>query len=495
MGIVFRQSIKTIIVTLSGAVLGAAVAYLSTSLIQQQQLGYARSLLALAIILSQFVLVGMQTTVYVFIHKYPEEHPGRPVLLTLGILPIVTLTLLLSIGYIICKPYLLPLYEAKDIVLVDRYYLWLPPYILFWALIIYLEHILSAQMKVAASSFLKEIALRALNILVILAYGFGLINFDWFIALSVLVHIIPVSALLIMARKIKGVRLSTNWGVLSRIEYKTIFNFAFAHLLVNLSIALLDNIDIIMIPMLDVSGMESVSIYFISIYIMSVYFIPYRAMVLSATPILTKEFQAGNMDKARNIFKRSSINIWIVTLGLGAIIATNMHNVTAILPVEYSPVYTVALILMIGRTINMLSGMNNEVISISDYYRFNFYITLVLIILMILLNLLLIPKYGVIGAAWGTTIAMTIHNTGKMLFIWWKFRFQPFYKNSLYILIAALVAAIAGYFFPYVLNPIVDTIVRCIIITLVYGVLLLLFKPSEDLQEFIQSIKKNKKLF
>lgn len=495
MGVVFRQSIKTIIVTLTGAVLGAAIAYLSTKLIAQQQLGYARSLLALAVILSQFVLVGMQTTVYVFIHKYPEDHAGRPVLLTLSMAPILILTLLLSVGYILAKPYILPLYEAKDIALVDRYFLWLPPYILFWALIIYLEHLLSAQMKVAASTFLKEIVLRSLNILVILAFGFGFINFDWFIALSVLVHIIPVTVLLMMARKIKGFRLSTNWGALSRIEYKSIFNFAIAHLLVNLSISLLDNIDIIMIPMLDVSGMESASIYFISVYIMSVYFIPYRAMVLSATPILTKEFQAGNMSKARDIFKRSSINIWIVTLGLGAIIACNMHNVVAILPAEYSSVFSVALILMVGRTINMLSGMNTEVIGISDHYRFNFYITLVLIILMVLLNYILIPRYGVIGAAWGTTIAMTIHNAAKTLFIWWKFKFQPFYKNSLIILASASIAALAGYFLPYILNPIVDTIARFIVISILYVTLLLVFKPSQDLQEYLKSVKNNKKLF
>lgn len=495
MGIVFRQSIKTIIVTLTGALLGAAVAYLSTKLIPQQQLGYARNLLALAVIFSQFVLIGMQTTLFVFIHKYPEDHPGRPVLVTLSVAPVFILTLLLSVGYLLSKPYILPLYEAKDIALVDRYFLWLPPYVLFWALIIYLEHLLSAQMKVAASSFLKEIVLRLLNIGVIVAFGFGLINFDWFIALSVLVHLVPITVLLLMARKIKGITISTNWGALSKVEYRSIFNFAIAHLLVNLSITLLDNIDIIMIPMLDISGMQSASIYFIAVYIMSVYYIPFRALSLSATPTLTREFQAGEMEKVKDIFKRSSINIWIAVLGMGALIAANMHNAVAILPTTYSDVYTVALILMIGRTVNMLSGMNTEVISISDHYRFNFYITLFLVILMIILNYILIPKYGIYGAAWGTTIAMTVQNVMKMLFIWQKFQLQPFYKGSILIAIAAIIAFGIGYVIPFVATPVIDTIIRSLVIAATYGILLVILKPSEDLQSLISTIKKNKRLF
>lgn len=495
MGIVFRQSIKTIIVTLTGAVLGAAVAYLSTKLIPQQQLGYARMLLALAVIFSQFVLVGMQSTLFIYIHKYPEDHPGRPVLVTLSIAPVFILTLLLSIGYVLSKPYILPLYEAKDIALVDRYFLWLPPYVLFWALIIYLEHLLSAQMKVAASSFLKEIVLRLLNIVIIIAFGFGLINFDWFIALSVLVHLVPVSVLFVMAKRIKGITLSANWGALSKPEYKSIFNFAIAHLLVNLSITLLDNIDIIMIPILDTSGMESASVYFIAVYIMSVYYIPFRALSLSATPMLTKEFQAGNMEKIKDIFKRSSINIWIVTLGMGALIAANMHNVAAILPPKYNAAYTVVMILMVGRTVNMLSGMNTEVITISDYYRFNFYITLFLVILMIILNYILIPEYGIYGAAWGTTIAMSVQNVVKMLFIWKKFKLQPFYKGSLFIGIAAIIAFGIGYVLPFVANPVIDTVIRSIVIAIVYVALLVFFKPSEDLKQFLKSVKENKRLF
>lgn len=495
MGIVFRQSIKTIIVTFTGAVLGAAVLYLSTLLLERQEYGYSKNLLSIAVIVSQLLLLGLHTSLYILIHKYPEEHKGRPVLITICLSIPILFSVVFSIAYLLSKPYILPLYQAQDLEIVDRYFMWLPLYALFWSLITALEQLLGAHMKVAAASFLKEVLLRAVNILVILAYGFELITFDYFIALSVLVHLIPLSALWAMARKIKGFGFSTNWKVLSKKEYKDIFDFAIFHLLLTLSTTLLDNIDILMIPLLDPNGMESVAVYAIAVYIMSLFIIPFRALAMAVTPVLAKEIQAGNMNIVKDIFKRSSINIWIASLGMAALVATNLQNAISILPPKYEPAYTAVLILMVGRTANMLTGMNNEVITISNHYRFNFYLTALLIILMIGFNIMLIPEYGIYGAAWGTTVAMFIHNLAKMLFLWFKFKLQPFYKGSLYIAIAAAVAFLTSYVIPYILNPVIDTLIRSAVLLLVYLALLLLFKPSQDLQDYIKSLKKNKKLF
>lgn len=495
MGIVFRQSIKTIIVTFSGAVLGAAILYLSTLLLARQEYGYTRNLLSIAVIVSQLLLLGLHTSLYIFIHKYPEEHKGRPVLITICLSIPIIFSVIFSIAYLLLKPYILSLYQAQDLEIVDKYFMWLPLYALFWSTITTLEQLLGAHMKVAASTFFKEVLLRIFNILVILAYGFGLINFDYFIALTVLVHIIPIAALWLMARKIKGFGFSTNWNALSKKEYKSIFDFALFHLLLTLSTTLLDNIDVIMIPLLDNQGMESVAVYAIAVYIMSLFTIPYRALSMAVTPVLTKEFQAGNMETVRDIFKRSSINIWIASLGMAALVAANLQNAISILPSKYEPAYTAVLILMIGRAANMLTGMNNEVITISKHYRFNFYLTALLIVLMVGFNLILIPKYGINGAAWGTTIAMFVHNLVKMIFLWSKFKLHPFYKGSAYVVIAALVSFIVGYIVPYILNPVIDTIVRSLIICLTYILLLIILKPSNDLKEYLNSLKKNKKLF
>lgn len=495
MGIVFRQSIKTSIVTFTGAILGALILYLSLILLPQKEFGFARNLLSQAVVGSQFILMGMHSMLYVFINKYPPEHKGRSVIITIGVTTPILLTLIFGIIYIIAKPYIVSLYNIEDIMLVEKYFYWLPLYVLFWGLIIILEQFLNTQMKIAAPSFLREVLLRILNISLVVSFGFEYIDFNNFIILSVLVHIIPVVALWLMAKKVEGFTLSTNWKALTKLEYKKIFDFAIFHLLLNASVVLLDNIDILMIPMLDIAGMTSAGIYYIAVYVTSIYQIPYRALATAATPILNNEYHKNDMDKVRELFSRSSINIWIVTLGMFLLIISNLDNGFAILPEKYVSAYPVVIILMLGRTINMLTGLNNEMISISNYYRFNFYFAFLLIVLIILLNYLLIPKYGINGAAWGSTIAMGAYNIIKMIFLWKKFQLSPLTKGSIPVIIAAAVAIIPGLYLPFIYHPVVDTLIRSLIVVAVYIPMLYWLKPSQDFNQYVNNLLKNKKLF
>lgn len=509
MGKVFSQSIRSTIITFLGALIGAAVVYFSTLYLPQQELGFSRNLLSQALIGSQFVLMGMHTTIWIFIHKYPKGHEGRPVLITLSLITPIITTLLFTIPYYLFKAQILTYYTPKDIALVDQYFMWLPWYVLFWSLIVALEHFLNAHMKIATTSLLKEIVLRVFNLLLVIAYGWHIIPFDWYIKLSVIVLTIPIIWFSIISRQIEGGKFSLaslkhiflpnitpfRWTAISKKEYRAIYSFAGLHLLLNLSNVLLDYIDIIMIPILSTDGMAAAGVYFIAVYIMSVHMIPYRALTMSVMPKLTQEFQAGDMHSAGDTFKRSSINIWIASLGISVLTIANLNNAIKILPDGFSQVYTLVLILIIGRIVNQLSGMNTEVISVSKHYKVNFIITSILIILVAGLNYILIPQYGIVGAAWGTTIAISIHNIVKMIYVWLKFKLQPFYKGSLYIAIAAVVAFLTSYVIPYILNPVIDTLIRSAVLLLVYLALLLLFKPSQDLQDYIKSLKKNKKLF
>lgn len=494
MGIVFRQSIKTSIVTFLGALLGAVVLYLSIKILPQKEFGFARSLLSQAVVGSQFILMGMHTMLFVYIHKYPVGHKGRPVVITISFITPILLTLLLGFIYVIAKPLIVPLYNVEDILLVDKYFLWLPLYVFLWGTLTLLEQFLNTQMKVASGNFYREIVLRILNILLIISFGLGYINFDYFIALSVLVHIVPVSVLWLMARKTEGFSLSSNWQALSKKDYKSIFNYAFFQLLFSMSIVLLDNIDILMIPVLDIAGMSSVGIYYIALYVTSIYQIPYRALSIAASPVLNKEFQNGNMDMVRDLFSRSSVNIWIVTFGMALLIIANLDNAFTFLPSKYASAYPVVLILILGRTINMLTGLNNEVISYSKYYKFNFYITAILILLIVSLNFLLIPKYGINGAAWGTTIAIGVHNITKLVFLWIKFRLSPFTKKSFLIIIATIIAATPA-LLPFIFHPIIDTIIKSFLIISIYLGMIYWLKPSADFSEYVTTTLKNKKLF
>ena len=143
----------------------------------------------------------------------------------------------------------------------------------------------------------------------------------------------------------------------------------------------------------------------------------------------------------------------------------------------------------------MATGLNNEMISVSKHYKFNFYISLILVGMIFLFNRILIPVYGVYGAAFGTTLALVIFNISKLIFLWKKMRLQPFTKSSVWVLAAGVVTGIFSYLVPFIINPIIDVIIRSTMIVVIFGFLLVISKPSEDLNNFLDSVKKNKRLF
>jgi O-antigen/teichoic acid export membrane protein len=495
MGIVFRQSVKTTIVTSLGALMGLFVVYLSAKFIPKQELGFSRTLLNQAVIGTQLILMGMHTTVYVLIHKYPYTDIRRRILITLSLFTPFILTAFFSVFYFCFKAQIVAQYQPQDIAFVNKYFGWLPLYTLLWGIMTLLEQYLGSQMKVAVSTFVREIVLRLFNISLILLFGYEYIDFDVFIAGSVLVHIIPVIVLWILAVKTQGFGISLNLNALSKEDKKSIFDFAIFHLFLNVSISLLIYIDAVMLAALDKTGMEAAAVYFVAQSIISIYQIPYKALATASTPAINKAYHENDLKAVADLFSRSAINTLIVTMAMGAIIIANLHNAVQVIGEAYATIPLVVLILMIGRTFDMMTGLNNEVLSVSKYYRVNFYISIVLVILIIILNALLIPHWGIYGAAWGSALALFIFNFGKWLFLKNKMQLQPFSVNTIKVIAAGAIATLVGYYLPYAFNPFADTIIRSFIIAILYGGIILYIRPSKDLSEYLLAVKKNKRLF
>jgi O-antigen/teichoic acid export membrane protein len=358
-----------------------------------------------------------------------------------------------------------------------------------------LEHYLNSQLKIALSVMMREVVLRVFNIIIIILFVTGYINFDWFVVGSVLIYLFPIVFLWLVCKKTEGFGLSFNWKLIGKEEYKDILHFAWYHTLMGISLNLLGYLDALMLAPLDKSGVSSVAEYSIAVFIITIMQIPYRGMGYSALPDLTRAYEANDMFKVENLFKRAGINILIVAVGMWLLIVLNMHNAVLLLNKGYESVTWLVVILSLGKLVDMGTGLNNEMISISKHYKFNFYISLVLVGLIFVFNRLLIPMYGVYGAALGTTLALVCFNIAKFIFLWNKMRLQPFSRGSIWVIVAGVVAGVVGYWLPFLFNPFADVAVRSGVILLLYGVLLIVFKPSEDLNHFLASVRKSKKLF
>ena len=263
--------------------------------------------------------------------------------------------------------------------------------------------------------------------------------------------------------------------------------------------------DALLIPFYDHRGFSTLAVYMVAVYFISLAYMPSKAFMQASFASFAKAFNNKNMDAAKDIFIRSSVNLLIPTLGIALIICCNLENAVSIIGSgkNYSGLIPVFIVLLIGMLVNVANGMTDQVLSITNYYKFNFYVSLIISGILFGLIRYLVPRYGIFGAACASSTAMILYNIIKFLFIWKKLDMQPFSINTLKILICALPALAVGYFFPYFFNPdrhvyvhtFLDVIMRSSVIVLVYMLMLIWLKPSKDLEEYLATVKKDKRLF
>lgn len=495
MGIVFRQSVKSTIATFTGAILGALIIYLSSYYLPKQEFGFRATLTNYAVVGSQILLFGLHNTIAVYIHRYQSNNKRSSALLTITLVLPFFFIAFSSIIYLFFREQIIQLFQPEDVPFISHYFLWLPLFTLLFAYQVILETYLVSQLKVAKATFVREVLLRVLNIFIVVAYGFKLINYNVLIYSTVLIYIVPITILLMIAVKTDPFKLSFNWNVFQKDEKKEIIHFTWYHSLLGVTIILIGMLDALMLATLSSRGLESVPVYTISVFIISFLLIPYRAMLNSTFAPLARAFEDADKEKVGDIFIRSSINILIASTAMFLLIVCNLHNAVAVLPEGYGQLTPVVIILAIGRMADLATGVNDQMLSLSKFYKYNFYISIFLVLMIICFNWWLIPKYDVIGAAWATTIALIIYNLLKLIVVKIKLGVQPISSKTGFVVLSGVIAFIVGYYLPRLQNPVIDTIYRVFSILIAYTAGLVFFKPSDDLNEYLKSIKKNKRLF
>lgn len=497
MGIIFRQSLKTSIVIALGAALGGVINIVYTHILGNRDLGFINNVIAVCALMQMFVQLGTASLLSVFIQRYGKDDEKRRVLFTVSIfIPAVTIALL-CIPFFLFKSHIIAAYNPADRSNLETFYYLIPINIFLWSYMTLFELFLVSQSKTALSTFMREIVLRVCNILLIVLYFLKLINFNFFVTGLLLIYIIPSATLFAITLRLEKRIISFNHRIFTKKEFREMFHFAWYHLFLFASQYLIGNLDLMILGLRDHSGMASGAVYKLAVFLLSLVLIPNTAMAAATWPMLNKAYINKDHLELESLFKRSAINILLLTLGTAVLLFCNLHNVVMFLGKDkgYEQLIPIFTILMVGRLIDIATGLNNDVLSVSSYYKFSFRVSLVLVIVVFVFDYTMVPQYSIYGAAWGSTIGYAVFNIMKMIIVWRKLKLQPFSKNSLVLLLAVIPALAVGIYLPFMVNKYVDLIVRSAIIVTIYGGMLLWLKPSPDLGIYLANIKKNKRLF
>jgi len=468
--------------------LGVVLGYINTvilfpNFLEPDQFGLTRLLLSVSIIISQVAQLGTPGMV---IRYYPNLKKKvfslSMIITTSGIILTLALTLLLDVP-------IKSFYREKSALFNDYFYMLFP----FAAAIVYynlFDSYLRANYKNAVSAFLSNVLIRVIWLGLIIIYSLDIITFENFIVYYTLTYGFVTIISFIYVKIVDNPPLLSHYdeGDLSFI--KQIKSFNFFTLLAGISSFLINKVDVVMLAGLD--SLRISGIYAIAAYMAIVIRVPASSIARTAPSLVSSAFKKNDLKSIYALYKKSAITQLILCAAIFILIFINYDNILYLLPEEYKESALIFLFLGLTQVIDSAAGINGFIMINSKYYKFETIFSSMLLILTILTNLWLIPRLGGEGAAIATMISIVLYNLSRLIFIWIKFKMQPFDSNTIIALFICSGALAAGYFTPYFYNFIIDGIIRS---ALAGSILLLLtyqFRLIPEINQLVDNVIKKK---
>jgi O-antigen/teichoic acid export membrane protein len=335
-----------------------------------------------------------------------------------------------AVLFFILDDFFIRFYSERSPLFVD-FYLWVLPLTLFIVYFEVLNNYLRSLRDSTTGSLVNDIVQRIFAILFLALYFFGLLSFAQFISLFVFSYASQPLLIAIQIFRKKEFKLRPNFGILRKPLVRGMANYSIFSLLGGLTTVLVWNIDVIMLG--SMTGLESTAVYAIAFYIGSVIAVPQRSIEKIAGPLLSDFIKNKKWADVASIYRKTSINQLIPGVLIFGLIWLNLDPLFMILPEVYSGGKWVIFVIGIGKIIEVMTGANGIILLNSKHYRVSFYTNIILVAITITANLLLIPIYGIVGAAIASALALFVYNSVKFLYIWMKMGMQPFSLHTLIV--------------------------------------------------------------
>lgn len=496
MGVVIRQSFISSALTYVGAMVGYFnVLWLYPKFFSGlDEIGLFRVIQDTAILMVPFAQMGLSTTLVKFFPHFKNKPATTKTLLNtflvFGVISFLLFYLLFHLFQVQIEGYFGN--NSPEVI----------PYlkiVLSLIFILTITGILEAYsrslLKIIIPNFLKEVLIRVLSSVIVSLYFLGFLDLDGLLVGLVLVYATALIILFIYLGSLKQLSFKIDFKVFNKGLVKDIMQFSLFAILSSGSGLIVMKIDSIMVAAM--LGLNENAIYTTAFFIATVIEMPRRSISQIMSPLVSSNFEQGKNLEVKSLYRKSSINLLIVGVLLFLGIVSNLDSLYYLIPKwqEFAPGKVVVIIIGAAKIIDMVTGINSEIIVMSKYYKFNIVAITLLAIFIIIGNYYLIPAYGLAGAAIASILSLFVFNLSKLIFIKVKFNMQPFTFNTLKVLLLGGVVFVLAFLIPRNPNPIIDILIRSSFITLVYGFAVLKLNISGEVnrlyQQIIKSITRN----
>lgn len=480
MGIIIRQSAVSTMLTYFGVVIGYInVLLLYPKYMDPEEVGLARIIQDAAMLFVPFAQLGVAQLVVKF---FPEHNSKKsyPDFVGFVFTYLIIAILFFSGLYFVLQDEIVAYFSRQS----SEVNLYLG-YILALTIILSVHYTLIAfsqtRLNIILPNFLKEILLRISTLMGIVLYALGLIDFTMFVNVLLGAYLLNLLILLIYLVFKKAIPLSFLPGAFSRDQSKAMLSYSLFTFLGASGMLIVGKVDTFMVT--GMLGLTETAIYTTAFYIAVLVELPKRAIDQISTPIISNSFAKNDLVEVKSVYRKSALNNMIIGSIILIGIIINLDNIFSLVPRSeiYSQGSMVVLVVGVAKLIDMSFGLNGVVLLMSKYYRSNVYFIIVLAFTTIFLNYLLIPVYGLTGAAIGSAISFLVYNILKFFYILIKLGMQPFTMDNVKALLIGVFTLFVGLALPSLDNVFLDIIFRSSIVVILFALGVYFLIPRQDL--------------
>ena len=481
MGIVFKQTSWNI-VTITVAILigGINTLYFYPEFLREQYYGLVVFLLATSNLLQPLMSFGAQHTIIKFFSSFKNSKEKDEFLSSIIFLP---LFFILPVCFLVVQFHdlIAEFLSVKNPII--KSYVWVIFLVSFATSYFEVFYAWSrVQFKSIFGNILKEIYPRIAVFILLFLVSIDILtkeNFVWWLTgLYYIRLIIMIIYSLFLYTPKFSVKIPNN--------FKEILSYSIYILLAGSAASFLIDIDKYMIP--QKQAISQTAYYAVAVFIATVVEIPGRAMFQIINPLVAKALNEENFVELKNLYKQSSENLLIVCGLFFLLINLNIDSFYMFLNnQEYSDASLVVLIISSAKLIQMSFGCGPAILATSKFYKITLPFSIAMAVSVYFLNDYLIDLYGINGAAISTFIVLLIFTVLKIIYIRYKVKLQPFNFNSIKIFTSILLIYFFNSYINLELSPLIEIIIRSIIILITYVLVIYFFGVSKKMKDLLNT--------
>lgn len=452
----------------------------------ESEWGIVQYLLGVSMILTPLAHLGVPNAIIRFFPYFREKGKAEFFMLVSTIILIgFALTTLGFLAYINIFP---P--SEPDAGLTQKTLLFVIPMLAGHSMTVVFGSISRAHFNSTIPVMIDQLLLRIVTLVLLILYGFQLVNFAVFLTAYVLTFLAGgVFMLLFIKRFISLKRKSFKYP--SRKTIKKVISFVMFSFLSGEASIMFMKLDVIMIKgLLD---LESVALYSVPFYMGSMIMAPLRAIIPISFPLISGFWKDNNIEKIKSFYAQTARNQLLISGFVFIVIWLNIDLLLVLLGDKFGSQQAklVFLFIGIGQLVNACSGNSDQIINASAFYKYLFLFKLMLLSMTILLNFLFIPMFGIKGAAISVLFSLIIYSFAKFILLYRKYKMQPYNFLFFKTLVVFMIPIIINLFLVSFDNLWFLTILRAVIIgaTFLYGIYVA--GISKEIKDLISLLVKN----